>query len=119
MYAASVGGCPLSSDPQVRRRGLLVASRQRACLLDVPSSELQADQSKAYAFQVGPYGNRGGSFGSTSGEDGTSADEAGARPKDVDGRESSAGAAGPATETVEVCDAIGSFMVSHTSVLVA
>ncbi|CAM9129624.1 unnamed protein product, partial [Hapterophycus canaliculatus] len=49
-------------DPgEVQRRGLLVASRQRTCLLDVKTSELQAGQSKAYAFQVGPYAVSSGS----------------------------------------------------------
>lgn len=40
---------------KVRRRGLLVASRERECLLEVNTCELQAGQSKAYGFNVGPY----------------------------------------------------------------
>lgn len=45
-----------SPPPQkVQRRGLLVASRQRASLLEVKTCELDAGQSKSHAFDVGPY----------------------------------------------------------------
>lgn len=53
---------------KVRRRGLLVASRKRTCLLEVETCELQAGQSKAHLFEVGPYSSGGGS--SSSGSDG-------------------------------------------------
>lgn len=44
---------------KVRRRGLLVASRKRTCLLEVKTCELQAGQSKAHLFEVGPYSSGG------------------------------------------------------------
>ncbi|CAM9623526.1 unnamed protein product, partial [Sphacelaria rigidula] len=43
-------------DPgEVRRRGLLVASRARTCLLDVETCDLQEGQSRAHKFNIGPY----------------------------------------------------------------
>lgn len=52
---------------KVRRRGLLVASRKRTCLLEVETCELQAGQSKAHLFEVGPYSSSGGGVGGGSG----------------------------------------------------
>ncbi len=89
---------PVEPETKVKRRGLLVASRQRTCLLDVKTSELQAGQSKAYAFQVGPYTT-------TSTEGGSGVGSAG-KPnngfEDVQSLGRGHGSAGSATETAKV-----------------
>lgn len=92
------------SRTKVQRRGLLVASRQRTHLLDVKTSELQAGQSKAYAFQVGPYAT-----GSDSGSVGSSTWKFDENSKPADGQGSDTSSAGPPIETAKVCEMIGHF----------
>lgn len=96
---------------KVKRRGLLVASQQRACLLEVKTSELQAGQSKAYAFDVGPFdtdNDRSGNVGISSGSDASrsgdnsSGDSHSPDSKNVDSRESDTSSAGPAAEAAKV-----------------
>ena len=90
---------------KVQRRGLLVASRQRTRLLDIETSELQAGQSKAYAFQVGPYatGSDTNSVGSSTAK---SHDKLDARSKPLDSENDSAG---PPTEAAKVREKIEGF----------
>lgn len=85
-----------------------MTSRQRTRLLDVETSELQAGQSKAYAFQVGPYvtGSDTSSVGSSTAN---IHDKLDARSKPVDSQESDTGSAGPPTETTKVHETIGGF----------
>lgn len=96
---------------QVKRRGLLVASRKRDCLLDVDTSELQAGQSKAYAFQIGPYATDNASSGNvaissgrgdSSRGDNSSGDNHSPDSKNVEGRESDTSSAGSAAEIAKV-----------------
>lgn len=104
-HCSSWGGGVNCANKKVKRRGLLVASRQRACLLDVETSELQAGQSKAYAFQVGPYDTGNGSSGNVginSGIGDSSGDNHNPDSKNVDSRESDTSSEGPATETLKV-----------------
>lgn len=93
---------------KIQRRGLLVASRQRTHLLDVETSELQAGQSKAYAFQIGPYatGSGNSSVGSTTDNNLDKPDES---SKPVDGRESDTCSTGPVAETAKVREMIRFF----------
>lgn len=46
---------PETANMKVRRRGLLVVSRARTCLLDVETCDLQEGQSRAHKFNIGPY----------------------------------------------------------------
>lgn len=90
---------------KVKRRGLLVASRQRACLLDVETSELQAGQSKSYAFQVGVDTENHGSdnVGISSGNGDSSGDIHNPDSKNAGSKVSNtSSSAGPASEAAKV-----------------
>lgn len=89
----------------MQRRGLLVASRRRTCLLEVETSELQAGQSKAYAFEVGPYGTGGGGGGCSSSDAGSSVSAEQQYNSSVggDSRDSETGSTGITAEVAKVC----------------